>query len=153
MKTKIQEILEQYKAGSADSLIPILQDIQDVDGFLSEESVVQVGNYLNMPTSKIFGVATFYNQFRFSPLGKYHVQVCRGTACHVLGSATVLDEIEKNIGVKSGQTSRDGLFSVEVVACIGACGLAPVISINGNFHAKVTGDSIKEILDIYRNQE
>jgi NADH-quinone oxidoreductase E subunit len=153
MENNIQNILNSYPAGSTDNLIPILQDIQDNDGFLSKEAVVEVGQYLKMPTSKIFGVATFYNQFRFTPLGKNHIQVCRGTACHVLGSATVLDEIEKNIGVKSGQTSRDGVFSLEVVACIGACGLAPVIAINGNFHAKVTAESMKEILDNYRNQE
>ncbi len=134
-------------------MIPILQDIQEDEGYLSIDAVVEVGKYLSMPTSKIFGVATFYNQFRYTPLGKYHIQVCRGTACHVLGSATVIKEIEKNIGVKSGQTTRDGLFSLEVVYCIGACGLAPVISINGNFHAKVTSKTIKEILDYYRNKE
>ncbi len=153
MEKNIETVLNQYPEGSADNLIPILQDIQEVDGFLSEDSVVKVGEYLDMPASKIYGVATFYNQFRFTPLGKYHVQVCCGTACHVLGSATVLEEIEKNLGVKSGQTAKDGLFSLEVVACIGACGLAPVISINGNFHAKVTSESIKEILDNYRNKE
>lgn len=152
METKIQNILKNYPEGSKENLIPILQDIQDDEGFLSKESVVEVGKYLSMPVSKIFGVATFYNQFRFSPLGKFHIQVCRGTACHVLGSATVLDEIEKNIGVKAGQTSRDGVFSLEVVACIGACGLAPVIAINGNFHAKLTADDVKEILENYRNQ-
>ncbi|MFO8067766.1 MAG: NADH-quinone oxidoreductase subunit NuoE [Bacteroidales bacterium] len=153
MESNIKKILTTYPEGSTENLIPILQDIQDVDGFLSKESVIQVSKYLHMPASKIFGVATFYNQFRFTPLGKYHIQVCRGTACHVLGSATVLDEIEKNIGAKSGQTSRDGMFSLEVVACIGACGLAPVIAINGQFHAKVSGESIKEILDTYRNKE
>ena len=152
METNIQNILSSYPEGRQENLIPILQDIQDNDGFLSKEAVVKVGKYLSMPVSKIFGVATFYNQFRFTPLGKYHIQVCRGTACHVLGSATVLDEIEKNIGVKAGQTSRDGVFSLEVVACIGACGLAPVIAINGNFHAKLTADDVKEILDNYRNQ-
>ncbi len=152
METNIQNILSSYPEGRQENLIPILQDIQDNDGFLSKEAVVEVGKYLSMPVSKIFGVATFYNQFRFTPLGKYHIQVCRGTACHVLGSATVLDEIEKNIGVKAGQTSRDGVFSLEVVACIGACGLAPVIAINGNFHAKLTADDVKEILDNYRNQ-
>lgn len=153
METKIQGILDRYPAEKTENLIPILQDIQDHDGFLSQESVIEVSKYLKMPSSRIFGVATFYNQFRFTPLGKYHIQVCRGTACHVLGSVTVLDEVEKNIGVKAGQTSRDGMFSLEVVACIGACGLAPVIAINGNFHAKVTCESIKEILDNYRNQE
>ncbi len=153
METNIHNILSNYSEGSKENLIPILQDIQQDEGFLSLDSVVEVGKYLSMPTSKIFGVATFYNQFRFEPLGKYHIQVCRGTACHVLGSDTVIGEIEKNIGVKSGKTTKDGLFSLEVVYCIGACGLAPVISINGNFHTKVTSKSIKEILEYYRNKE
>lgn len=153
MKSSVQEILTHYPNAGHDSLIPILQQVQEKLGFLSEEAVVEVGKYLKMPASKIFGVATFYNQFRFTQPGKYHVQLCRGTACHVLGSATVLEEMEKQLKVKSGQTTRDKLFSLEVVACIGACGLAPVISINGEFHAKVTSDSIKSILDEYRNRE
>jgi NADH-quinone oxidoreductase subunit E len=153
MKSKVEEILEQFPQAGRDSLIPILQAVQDSLGFLSEESVVQVSKHLKMPASKIFGVATFYNQFRFTQPGKYHVMVCRGTACHVLGSATVLDEIEKNLKVKPGQTTKDKLFSLEVVACIGACGLAPVISINGEFHAKVTTDKIKSIFETYRNRE
>jgi len=153
MKSTVQEILQQYPNAGHDSLIPILQMVQEKLGFLSEESVVEVGKHLKMPASKIFGVATFYNQFRFSAPGKYHVQVCRGTACHVLGSATVLDELEKQLKVKSGQTTRDKVFSLEVVACIGACGLAPVISINGEFHAKVTSESLKSILEDYRNRE
>jgi NADH:ubiquinone oxidoreductase subunit E len=95
-------------------------------------------------------VATFYNQFRFQPQGKYHVQVCRGTACHVKGSAAVLDRLQRELGVKSGETTRDGLFSLEVVACIGACGLAPVISVNGEFHAKLTPDSVAGVIDEYR---
>lgn len=153
MKAKIKEILLKYPEGAKENLIPILQDVQDEDGFLSQESVIDVSNYLKMSASNVFGVATFYNQFRFSSLGKYHIQVCRGTACHVLGSLTVLEEVEKFIGVKSGSTSRDGVFSLEQVACMGACGLAPVISVNGNFHAKVTSASIKEILESYRKQE
>lgn len=153
MDANIQEILKNYPTGRSENLIPILQDVQDNEGYLSEPSVVEVGKHLNMPVSKIYGVATFYNQFRFKPLGKNHIQVCRGTACHVLGSATVLDEIEKYVGVKAGNTSRDGVFSIEVVACIGACGLAPVVAINGNFHAKLTADSITEILNNYRNKE
>jgi NADH-quinone oxidoreductase E subunit len=153
MTSSIQEILNKYPNAGHDSLIPILQHVQEHIGYLSEESVVEVGKYLNMPTSKIFGVATFYNQFRFNPPGRYHVQVCRGTACHVLGSATVLNEIEKNLKVKAGQTTKDKLFSLEVVACIGACGLAPVISINGEFHAKVTSETIKTIFESYRNKE
>ncbi len=153
MKSTVQDILDQYPNAGRDNLIPILQHLQDKMGFLSEESVNEVGKHLKMPASKIFGVATFYNQFRFTQPGKYHIQVCRGTACHVLGSATVLQELEKQLKAKSGQTTKDKLFSIEVVACIGACGLAPVISINGEFHAKVTNDSIKSIIDQYRNRE
>lgn len=150
--TDVQTILNRYPEGR-DNLIPILQDIQSKEGFLSRESIVEVGQHLKIPTSKIFGVATFYNQFRFEPFGKYHVQICRGTACHVLGSHTVLQELEKYLKVKAGQTTRDGLFSIEVVACIGACGLAPVITVNGKFHAKVTSQSIKNIFEMYKSKE
>jgi len=152
MTKSIEAILEENPNAERDSLIPILQQVQDSEGFLSEKAIVKVGKHLKLPTSKIFGVATFYNQFRFEPKGKFHIQVCRGTACHVLGSATVLSELEKALKIKADQTSRDGLFSIEVVACIGACGLAPVISINGEFYAKVTSASIKEIVENYKNE-
>lgn len=153
MKTNIDEILKNHKDSKRDYLIPILQEIQEKEGFLSEEALIKTGQLLKMPTSKVYGVATFYNQFRFEPKGKYHIMVCRGTACHVLGSLTVLQELEKTLKVKAGQTTRDGMFSIEVVACIGACGLAPVISINGEFHANVNSQSIKEIIETYRNKE
>ena len=145
-------ILTGYPDRQKENLIPILQDIQNAEGYLSQNAVIEVGKYLNIPVSKIYGVATFYNQFRFSPLGKYHIQVCRGTACHVLGSATVLEELEKTLKVKAGETTRDGLFSIEVVACIGACGLAPVITINGEFYAKVNSTSLNEIIGKIRKE-
>jgi NADH-quinone oxidoreductase E subunit len=150
---KLKSILNHYKGAKRDALIPILQHIQEDVGFLSEDALRLVGTHLRMPTSKVYGVATFYNQFRFLPPGKYQVQVCRGTACHVLGSLTVLEELEKTLGIKPKETTKDGLFSLEVVACIGACGLAPVIAINGEFHAKVTPGSIKKIIEDYRNRE
>ena len=153
MKTDIEEIIQKYSGQKRDSLIPLLQDIQEEAGYISEDSIVLVGKLLGLPASKIYGVATFYNQFRFIAPGKYHVQVCRGTACHVLGSLTVLQEIEKKLKIKSGQTTSDRLFSIEVVACIGACGLAPVISINGEFYARVRAQSISEIIDSYRMKE
>jgi NADH-quinone oxidoreductase subunit E len=152
MKSAVNQILERYPNANRDSLITILQQIQEAEGYLSQDTIVAVGKHLNLPTSKIFGVATFYNQFRFEPKGKFHIQVCRGTACHVLGSATVLQSLEKNLKIKAGQTSKDGNFSIEVVACIGACGLAPVICINGEFHAKVTEESLKAIIEKYRTQ-
>lgn len=153
METAVKSILEKYGSGRQDYLIPILQEIQEAEGYLSEKAVREVGRHLSIPGSRIFGVATFYNQFRFEPKGKYHIQVCRGTACHVLGSATVLEALEKELRIRSGQTTRDGLFSIEVVACIGACGLAPVICINGEFHARVTEASIHDIIEQYRLKE
>jgi NADH-quinone oxidoreductase E subunit len=146
----IDHILEKYPNAKRDALIPILQDVQDHQGYLSKESIVEIGDHLNLPTSKIYGVATFYNQFRFQPIGKYHVQICRGTACHVRGSSKVLEALKRELKVDAGETTRDGLFSLEVVACIGACGLAPVISINGEFYAGVTPDEIRKIIKTYR---
>ncbi|MDD3280947.1 MAG: NADH-quinone oxidoreductase subunit NuoE [Bacteroidales bacterium] len=153
MRKSIESILEKYDNCKRDSLISLLQEIQENEGYLSEEAIVKTGKKLKIPTSKIYGVATFYNQFRFEPTGKYHIMICRGTACHVLGSLTVLQELEKILKIKAGQTTRDGLFSIEIVACIGACGLAPVINVNGIFHAKVTVESIKEIIESYRKKE
>ena len=152
MLREIDNILIEHPDAVREDLIPILQDIQENVGYLSENAIVKVGEYLKLPASKIYGVATFYNQFRFEPKGKHHIQVCRGTACHVLGSSTVLDQLEKHLKTKANQTTRDGMFSIEVVACIGACGLAPVICVDGEFHAKVTSDSIKDIVDSYRNK-
>jgi len=152
MNCTVEEILEKYPHAKRDSLIPILQEVQDKQGYLSKESVKIIGDHLNLPASKIYGVATFYNQFRFEPLGKYHIQVCRGTACHVKGSNKVLDTLQRELKIDAGSTTKDGQFSLEVVACIGACGLAPVISINGEFFAGVTPDKVKKILKSYRRK-
>jgi len=111
-----------------------------------------VGKALDIPVSKIYGVATFYNQFRFTPQGRFHIQVCRGTACHVKGSLAVLDALKRELKVEAGETTRDGMFSLEVVACIGACGLAPVMNIDGNFHANLTTQMIPGIINQYRKQ-
>ncbi|MDD3468713.1 MAG: NADH-quinone oxidoreductase subunit NuoE [Thermoguttaceae bacterium] len=146
----IGPILEKFPDAKRDSLIPMLQEVQEKFGYLSREAVIQIGDYLKLPTSKIYGVATFYNQFRFQPQGHFHIQVCRGTACHVKGSAAVLDAVRRELKIEPGQTTRDGMFSLEIVACIGACGLAPVICIDGNFHASVTTQKISSILDSYR---
>jgi NADH-quinone oxidoreductase subunit E len=147
-----EKILGIYPGAGRDKLIPILQAVQEAEGYLSRESVEMIGSHLNLPVSRIFGVATFYNQFRFEPTGKFHIQICRGTACHVKGSAKLLDSLTKALGVSPGKTTKDGLFSLEVVACIGACGLAPVISVNGEFHARVENDQVADILDTYRKK-
>ena len=146
MKDIIDSLLDKYSHSRRDSLIPILQDIQEEVGYLSEEAIVLVGKHLDMPTSKIYGLATFYNQFRFEPKGKFHIQVCHGTACHLLGTARIIDIIEKKLKLKEGQTTRNGKFSLEVVPCIGACAQSPVISINGEFYCNLTEDRLKQIL-------
>ena len=150
---EIDTILERHPNASRDALIPILQEVQEAVGYLPKEAVERIGAHLKLPTSKIYGVATFYNQFRFQPKGKYHVVVCRGTACHVKGSLKVLDSAINILKLKPGQTSRDKLFSLEVVACMGACGLSPVANINGEFHAKVTPRRLANIIQECRDKE
>jgi NADH-quinone oxidoreductase E subunit len=147
MKEKVELLLEKYSHANRESLIPILQEIQDEVGYLSEDAIVLVGNHLDIPTSKIFGLATFYNQFRFQPKGKYHIQMCHGTSCHVMGATTVIEIVEKTLKLKVGQTSRNGNFSLEIVPCMGACALSPVISINGKFYGRLTMVKLKEVLD------
>jgi NADH-quinone oxidoreductase subunit E len=152
MEQTLETILEQYPAAGRDKLIPILQEAQELKGYISREAVVTIGRHLGLPASKIYGVATFYNQFRFEPTGRYHIQVCRGTACHVKGSARILSAVTDELKIQPGRTTRDGLFSIEVVACIGACGLAPVVSINGEFHARLSPEDIPGLLNSYRDQ-
>ena len=149
---KMDTIFKRFADPRREHLIPILQEVQEEVGYLSKEAMAEVGRRLSLPVSKIYGVATFYNQFRFQPHGKVHIQVCRGTACHVKGSARVLDVIKQTLKIEAGQTTRDGMFSLEVVACIGACGLAPVITVNGEFHAGVTPDSVRKIIKQYSKE-
>lgn len=147
MKTKIDNLLERFSHDSVGSLISILQDIQDEIGFLSEEAIVLVGKHLDMPTSKIYGLATFYNQFRFQPRGKFHIQLCHGTSCHVLGAVTLIELLEKKLKIKAGQTSRNGVYSLEIVPCMGACAFSPVVSINGKFYGNLNKLKVEELLD------
>jgi len=135
---RVETVLARHPAANRDSLIPILQEIQETLGYLPPEAMMATGKHLDLPASKVYGVATFYNQFRFQPKGEHHFIICRGTACHVKGSGKVLERSSKLLKLLPGQTSRDRMFSLEVVACIGACGLAPVMNVNGEFHAKVT---------------
>lgn len=150
---EVTQILGKYPSARRQDLIPILQDVQESVGFLSKDAVAAVSKHLSLPAAKVYGVATFYNQFRFHPRGKYHFTVCRGTACHVKGSAKVLDMLTKALKLEPGATSRDRLFSIEVVACMGACGLAPVVNLNGEFHAKMTPAKLAKLVDAIRQTE
>ena len=153
MADQMSRILEKYPSARRQDLIPILQDVQETLGYLSKEAVTAVAQHLKLPATKIFGVATFYNQFRFHPRGKYHFTVCRGTACHVKGSLKSLELLTKTLKLEPGKTSKDRLFSIEVVACMGACGLAPVVNINGEFHAKMTPAKLAKLVDDIRKKE
>jgi NADH-quinone oxidoreductase subunit E len=146
----IAEILARHPNAKRDALIPILQDVQESRGFVSREAVEKIGRHLRLPMSKVYGVATFYNQFRFQKPGRYHIQVCRGTACHVKGSLRVLQALQQELKVEPGNTTGDGLFSLEVVACVGACGLAPTMSINGEVYAGLTPAKARKIIAGYR---
>ena len=149
----VDAILQNHPRAGRDALIPILQEVQEKQGYLSRESVIRISRHLNLPATKIYGVATFYNQFRFQPKGKYHFMVCRGTACHVKGSSRVLEMAQKLLKLKPGQTSRDRIFSLETVACMGACGLSPVMNLNGEFYAKVTPQKLVQIIQECREKE
>lgn len=151
MEISIDEIISRYKQGSREALLPLLQDIQDVFGFLNEEAVLKVGKHINLPSAKVYGIATFYDQFRFSPKGKNHIKVCRGTSCHMHGSLNLLLEVERILNIKVGQTTRDGRFSLELVSCVGACSAAPVLNINGEFHIALSVQDIATLIEKYRN--
>lgn len=152
-ETRIDEVLAHWPGAQRDALIPILQEVQEQCGYLPREAMLRISRHLDVPASKVFGVATFYNQFRFQAPGRHRIQVCRGTACHVKGSATVLEALCRHLKVQPGQTTKDGMFSLEVVACIGACGLAPVIASDGEFHAGVTPDAVAGIVEACREPE
>jgi NADH-quinone oxidoreductase subunit E len=144
---KIEEILERYSYLGSDSLIPILQDIQSELGSLNEEAIVLVGRKLHLPTSKIYGLATFYNQFKFEPKGKNHICLCNGTSCRLKGAKWNMVYLEENLKLKNGQTTRNGQFSLEVVTCMGACAHGPVISINDEYYREVDPEKLKHILN------
>ena len=146
-------LLQRYPEKDSSALIPLLQDIQENYGYLSETDLAKVAGYCDIPLSRIYGVATFYNQFRLQPLGKYVIRVCRGTACHVKGSGDILTTLENELGIKAGETTKDLKFSIETVACIGACSIAPVIAINDDFYGKLDNKKVKKILNDLKSEE
>jgi NADH-quinone oxidoreductase subunit E len=124
----------------------MLQAVQEQEGYISRESICEISDYMGLPEAKIFGVATFYNQFRLSAPGKYQVQICRGTACHVKGSFNLLEALQRELGIEAGATTRDGLFSLEVVACLGACSIAPVMTVNGEFYGRLDKKRVEKTI-------
>lgn len=150
MANSIESILNKYKSGRKEDLIPLLQEIQEENGLLSEESIVKVGNLLGMSTTKIFGLATFYDQFRFIPAGKIHLKICHGTTCFLNGSQSVIQRIKDELGIDPGQTTRDGSFSFEIVSCMGGCNNGPVIYVNGEYYNHIKAEKIPEFISKLR---
>jgi len=145
MEEQLHAILSSFE-GRRHELIPILQQVQREFGYLREDAMREIARYVGVPESRVYAVATFYAQFRFTPIGRNHVMVCRGTACHVRGAPRILQEIEKQLGIKEGETTADLEYSLETVACIGACGLSPCITINKQVEAKTTPKKVAGLL-------
>jgi NADH-quinone oxidoreductase subunit E len=156
MKEKGEEelslILERHR-GERKGLIPILLEVQKEFGYLPKEAMKRVAELLGIKPVDVWGVATFFNQFRLTPLGKNHVKVCMGTACHLAGGRLVLEALERELGIKVGETSEDGQFSLERVACIGCCMLAPVTVIKDKIYPKMSPLKVEESLIPYRQEE
>jgi NADH-quinone oxidoreductase subunit E len=145
MEKAFQALLEEWK-GIKGNVIPLLQKTQDIFGFLPEESMREIARVTGATTAEIYGVATFYAQFRFTPMGKHVMKVCHGTACHVQGADSLDTVVEQKLGVKPGRTTADGEFTVERVACLGCCSLAPVVMIDGEVYGRLTGDKLGKIV-------
>ncbi len=153
MSISLEDVFEKFPNRRREDMIPVLQAIQDKHGYLSEEMIAAVGTYLRISVNKIFGVATFYDNFRFGPVGKYHIRLCHGTACHVAGGGSLLKELERILKISDGECDKRGLFSLEVVSCIGACGLAPLIEVNDAYHTNLNLQSLKKLIDSLRENE
>lgn len=150
--TKVDKIVNEYDCRDS-WLVMILQDIQDEFNFLPAPAIERVAEKLNVPLSRVYNVATFYGSFSLTQRGKHIIKVCDGTACHLNGSDNVRDEIKRQLGIKESQTTKDKLFTLEIVACLGACALAPVMSVDNKFYGKLDADSIKTTLNFYRKKK
>ena len=145
MEEQLHAILSSFE-GHRHELIPILQRVQREFGYLPRDTMREVARFAGVPESRVYAVATFYAQFRFTPIGRNRVMVCRGTACHVRGAPRILQEFERQLRIKEGETTPDQEYSLETVACIGACGLSPCIMINNKVQAKLTPKKVAESL-------
>jgi len=138
------------RAGSEGALIYLLQSAQESYGYIPEKVIHYIGEVVGIPAAEIYGVITFYSQFRLRPLGKYVIKICEGTACHVNNGKTILRALQDELGITVGETTEDGLFSLQSVACLGCCSLAPVMMINDETHGSLTANKVKKILKGYR---
>lgn len=153
---QIKELLSQIRSefkGRPDELIPMLQKVQRFMGYLPESALLEIAHMTGLPTSRVFGVVTFYSQFRLYPVGKHIIRVCRGTACHVRRSGRILKDIESRLKVTPGETTKDRLFTLETVACFGSCALAPVVVVDDSVRGRINSSKALGILEEIREAE
>ncbi len=144
MEDRLKEVLSSYE-GKSSEIIPILQEVQELYSYLPEDAMRSVAKYVHAPESRIYAVASFFAQFRFTPMGKNKVMVCRGTACHVRGAKRILEEVEKTLHIRDGETTEDMEYTMETVACIGCCALAPCVMVNEKVEANLTPKKVREL--------
>lgn len=147
-KNEMQDLLEKY-SNNKENLIQILNEVQVKYGYIPKVAQLEIANYLNIALAEVYGVITFYSRFTLVPKGKYNVSVCLGTACFVKGSGDILERAKAKLGIKEGETTKDGKFSLDTTRCVGACGLAPVFTINDEVYGKATVKKIDEVLNDY----
>ena len=149
---RIEKILSKYEKNKS-NLIQILNEVQETYGYIPENVQLEISKYLGMEMAEIYGVITFYARFTLKPKGKYNVAVCLGTACFVKGSERILERVKQKLGIDVGQTTPDGKFSIEATRCIGACGLAPVFTVNDEVYGKATPELVDKVLEEYMSKE
>ena len=146
IKEDMKKILDVYKVDK-ENLIPILNDVQEKYGYIPKIAQLEISKYLNVPMAEIYGVITFYSRFTLEPKGKYNISVCLGTACFVKGSQAILDRLKDRLKLEEGKTSKDGKFSIDTTRCVGACGIAPVFTVNDEVYGHATVKKLDEVID------
>ena len=152
LANEMKELLKNYSQDKS-NLIQILNEVQEKYGYIPKQSQIEISNYLSIPMAEIYGVITFYSRFTLEPKGKYNISVCLGTACFVKGSQALLDRLKERLKIDEDGTTPDGKFSIDATRCVGACGLAPVFTINNEVYGKATVKKLDEVLDEYMKKE
>jgi len=149
---KMENILSKY-SNDKSNLIQMLNDVQEAYGYIPKSAQLAISEHLDLTMAQVYGVITFYSRFTLKPKGKYNVSVCLGTACYVKGSEKVLDKLKEKLGIDVGQTTEDGKFSIEATRCIGACGLAPVFTVNDEVYGNATPELMDKVIEEYKAKE
>ncbi len=149
MKNPITQTLDSYPPGGTDNLMPILQQMQSIEGYVSPTAIRKISEHLRISRSRIFGVASFYSQFRFNPPGRHSIKICLGSACHVQDGDFLLNALQLQIGIEPDQTSEDGRFDLVRVACLGCCALAPVMMVDQEIHSRMSVLKLQQVLKKY----